>query len=559
MLRHPVTRRQFLKAAACGTAAFTIGGCMSSGAHAPRPRKEPINFLWISCEDISPDLGCYGDKYADTPNLDRLAGQGCRYSSAFVSFPVCAPTRSSIITGVHPGTLGSMHMRTSNKGYEAVPPPEVKCFTEYLRAAGYYCTNNSKTDYQFNPPFTAWDESGKKAHWRNRPGGTPFFSVFNLTITHESQCWPKQGETLIHDPNKAAVPPYYPDTPVVRENLARYYDNITKMDKQAGDILRQLEEDGLAENTVVFFWSDHGRGLPRCKRWPYDSGLHVPLIIRRPGVIEPATVCDDLVNLIDLAPTLLSLADVPVPSYMQGRVLLGPHKGKAPNYVFGGRNRMDAGSNDHIRTARDKRYRYIRNFAPKIDRAQRIEYMEKMPIMQEWRRLHAEGKLNNVQNSFFQQPKPAEELYDLANDPYEVNNLADLPRHQQILKQMRAALEKWIKDIADLGGLDEEELINRMWPGRKQPVTAAPAFETTPLPDGSMRVKITSTTRGASIGYRFGGQGRWYRFAGQGRWMIYSKPIIVKADTAIEAKAIRIGYAESKMVQHGPTPQLKKE
>ncbi|MHC4647220.1 MAG: sulfatase family protein [Planctomycetota bacterium] len=416
-MRAKLNRREFMKAAGLGAASLAVPGCMGGGEFAAdRPKHRP-NFLWISCEDISPDLGCYGDDYAVTPNLDRLAGDGRRYTNAFVSFPVCAPTRSSIITGVHPGTLGSMHMRTKNKGYEAVPPPQVKCFTEYLRAAGYYCTNNRKTDYQFKPPFTAWDESSKEAHWRNRPAKMPFFSVFNFTTTHESRCWPREGEKLIHDPAKVEVPPYYPDTPVVRENLARYYDKITKMDKQVANTLEQLEQDGLAEETVVFFWSDHGRGLPRCKRWPYDSGLHVPLIIRWPGRIEASSVCDDLVNLIDLAPTLLSLAGIDVPEYMQGNVLLGEKKSKPREYVFGGRNRMDASSNDYIRTARDKRYRYIRNFTPEILYAQRIDYMEKMPIMQEWRRLNAEGKLSGAQKLFFQHRKPPEELYDLLTDP----------------------------------------------------------------------------------------------------------------------------------------------
>jgi uncharacterized sulfatase len=249
----------------------------------PRP-----NILWISCEDMSPDMGCYGDEYAVSPNLDKLAAEGCRYNNAFVVFPVCAPSRSAIITGVHPGTLGSMHMRTGVKGYQAVPPPEVKCFTEYLRAAGYYCSNHTKTDYQFNPPLTAWDAA--KGDWRNpdRAKGQPFFCVINLTVTHESECWNLKKVT--HDPAKVEVPPFYPDTPIVRRNLAKYYDNITTMDAQAGEILRKLEEDGLAENTVVFFWGDHGRGLPRYKRWPYDTGLHVPLLIRWPGKIAPATV-----------------------------------------------------------------------------------------------------------------------------------------------------------------------------------------------------------------------------------------------------------------------------
>jgi arylsulfatase A-like enzyme len=367
-----------------------------------------------------------------------------------------------------------------------------------------------------------------------------FFSIFNFTTTHESRCWPREGEKLIHDPAKVVVPPYYPDTPLVRENLARYYDNITKMDGQVGEILQQLEQDGLAKETVVFFWSDHGRGLPRCKRWPYDSGLHVPLLIRWPGSIKAGTVCDDLANLIDLAPTLLSLAGVAVPPYIQGTPLLGEKKGRPREYVFGGRNRMDASSNDCVRTARDRRYRYIRNFNPETPYAQRIDYMERMPIMQEWRRLYAEGKLNGAQQLFFRHPKPEEELYDLFSDPYEANNLARSPEHRDRLEKMRAVLEGWIKETGDLGGLDEDQLIEQMWPGRKQPVTTTPIFGAISTPDSSISVTIRCATEGASIGYRI---------TEQPRWRIYTGPITVAPGATLEAKAIRIGYKESEMAQ----------
>jgi len=312
------------------------------------------------------------------------------------------------------------------------------------------------------------------------------------------------------------------------------------MDKQAADILKNLEDDGLADNTVVFFWSDHGRGLPRGKRWPYDSGLHVPLIVRWPGQIKPGTVCDDLVNLIDLGPTVLSIAGIEIPSYMQGRAFLGEQKDKPREYVFGGRERMDRTSDEHIRSIRDKRYRYIRNFMPQKPYAQKIPYMEKMPIMQEWRRLNAEGKLKGPQKLFFQKTKPPEELYDIADDPYEINNLADSPEHQHVLKRMRSALQEWIKDTNDLGGTPEDELIERMWPGRKQPVTATPTVEITPAAHGKMTVKISCATKGASIGYRLGEKGRW---------LIYTGPIQLKADTLLQTKAIRIGYKESEVVQ----------
>jgi hypothetical protein len=237
---------------------------------------------------------------------------------------------------------------------------------------------------------------------------------------------------------------------------------------------------------------------------------------------------------------MLSLVGVKMPYYMQGRVLLGRRKDKARKYVFGGRNRMDLGSNDYIRTVRDKRYRYIRNFTPQVPYAQRIEYMEKMPIMQEWRRLHAEGRLTRAQKLFFHHPKPAEELYDLFTDPHEVNNLTDSPEHQQTLKRMRAALERWIKETGDLGGLDEEELIERMWPGRKQPVTTNPSIEATPAPSGKTLIKISCATEGASIGYRL---------HEQGRRLIYTEPILLEKGAVLQAKAIRLGYKESEMVQ----------
>ncbi len=372
MAQSPFTRRRFIGTAAVALAAppFLARG----------QGKKPPNILWVTCEDTSPDLGCYGDAYAVTPNLDKLAAQGARYTHCFTHAPVCAPSRSGIITGMYPTTIGTHHMRC-----HGVPQPFVRCFTEYLRAAGYYCTNNSKTDYNFPPPITAWDECSKEAHWRNRPDkGQPFFAVFNIGSTHESQCWPIDGK-LDHDPAKAVLPPYYPDTPVVRRNWARYYDQVTKMDAQVARILKELEDDGLAENTVVFFYGDHGRGLTRAKRWVYDSGIRVPLLIRWPGVIKPATVTDRLVAFVDFGPTVLSIAGIKPPEHMQGRPFLGEHDTPPRDYVFAHRDRMDE-TYDIIRAVRDKRFKYIRNFEPHKPYAQRINYMEKMPILQEMRR-----------------------------------------------------------------------------------------------------------------------------------------------------------------------------
>ena len=393
-----IKRREFIGLITTGIMAASLPKCVSQ-----KPLKGRPNILWISCEDISPDLGCYGSTELKTPNIDRLAAEGIRYTNTFTVAPVCAPNRSGIITCMYPPSIGSMHMRTKNKKlnieYEAVPPDYVKCFTEYLRTAGYYCTNNSKTDYQFTPPVTAWDRSGRNHNdWSGRAGGQPFFSVINFTTTHESKIRvPLEKEPVI-DPDSVTLPPYYPDTPVVRRDWARYLDNIETMDKQVGEVLERLENDGLADNTVVFFWSDHGRGLPRAKRWLYDSGTHVPLIIRWPGVIKAGTVSDEIINSIDLSATVLSIAGVEVPSYAQGQPFLGKQKAEPREYAFSHRDRMDE-KYDMVRSARDKRFRYIRNFMPEMPYAQHIDYMDMMPTMQEWRRLAAEDKLVGPQKS----------------------------------------------------------------------------------------------------------------------------------------------------------------
>jgi len=491
-----LTRRDFFRLSGSGVVAAAAGPLLARAAAPAAGGTQRPNILWISVEDISCDLGCYGDGYAETPSLDAFAKQGCRYTHAFTTYPVCAPSRSSIITGMYPTTIGTMHMRTGNKGYQAVLPAEVKCFTEYLRAAGYYCTNAAKTDYQFGVPFTAWDRCHGGAHWRQRPQGAPFFTVINLGTTHESRIRTPRDRKPTHDPAKAKIPPYYPDTPVVRNDWARYHDNITAMDKQVAKILKDLADDGLAKDTVVFFWSDHGRGLPRAKRWPYDSGTHVPLMVRWPGKVQPASVCDDLISLMDLGPTVLSIAGVRIPKHVQGRAFLGSQKAEPRKYVVTARDRMDE-RYDRVRSIRDKHYRYIRNFMPQLPYAQTIRYMELMPTMREWRRLNAEGKLEDPQKLFFQKTKPVEELYDIAADPHEVHNLAGSPKHQDVLQRMRKVLEQWIRDNGDLGAIPETKLIERMWPGGRQPVTAAPIIEASPAAGGAVTVRIACATKGA--------------------------------------------------------------
>ncbi|MBW3622340.1 MAG: sulfatase-like hydrolase/transferase [Armatimonadetes bacterium] len=511
---------------------------------AAAPPRRP-NILWISAEDLSPDLGSYGDTYARTPNLDRLAKQGVRYANAFSSAPVCAPSRSAIITGMYAPAIGTQHMRS-----KGVPPPEVRCFTEYLRAAGYFCTNRSKTDYNFDSPATAWDQLGQKAHWRNRPAGKPFFSVINLETSHEGKvraapdAFARFTQDLKpedrHDPAKAKLPPYYPDTSKVRNDWARYHDLVTAMDLQAGEILKQLEEDGLAENTIVVFWGDHGRGLSRGKRWVYDSGIQVPLIVRWPGTLKPGSVRDDLVSLMDLGPTMLSIAGVKVPAHMQGRAFLGNQKPKPREYVYAHRDRMDE-TLDIIRGVRDKRYKYIRNYRPDLPYAQNIAYMDEMPMMSEWRRLQVEGGLVGPQKLFFRHTKPVEELYDTLNDPHEIHNLAGDPKHRATLERLRNAHVAWMKESGDTGLIPEPELTQRMRPRDRWQKAADPIFLGITAGE-SPKVRITCPTPGASIAYRFG--------EGEGGWQLYTRPVALEPGKTLRAKACRLGFEDSEVIEY---------
>jgi uncharacterized sulfatase len=501
-------RREFLKATAAVAAAAHLLGRSATAAAEP---KERPNILWLSAEDLSPTLGCYGDAYADTPALDRFAAQGVRYTGAFTHAPVCAPARSGIITGMYPNTIGTSWMRCGG-----VPPAEARCFPEYLRAAGYYCTNNSKTDYQFSPPPTAWDESSGSAHWRQRPRkDQPFFAVFNFGVTHESSTrrW-KDGQQT-HDPAKAPLPPYYPDTPVVRQNVACYYDRVSELDGQITRRLQELQDDGLADDTVVFFWGDHGWGLTRGKRWVYDSGIRVPLMVRvpekwrdwagagDPKSVAPGAVTAEFARFLDFAPTVLSLAGVPIPAHMQGRAFLGPQKGKEPDYIYAARDRMDE-TYDCIRALRDKKYKYIRNFMPYLTRAQIINYMDQTPILKEMRRLHAAGQLKpGPQMQFFEPTKPVHELYDVTADPHEVRNLAADPKHRPVLERMEAALYAKMKAIGDVGVIPECDF-DEMKGGGK---TADPVFTVMAgSADGPQTVRITCPTPGAGIACRLVGK-----------------------------------------------------
>ena len=463
-----LTRRDFLRSVGIGAVATAA---RASGAGRPPAPADRPNILWITCEDISANLGCYGDAYARTPQLDALAARAVRYTNAYGITGVCAPNRSCLITGVAPSSLGSHDMRSTT-----VLPEAIKCFPEYLRKAGYYCTNSSKTDYNFAVPKTAWNETSRTAHWRKRKAGQPFFSVFNYTLTHESrirqaaQSFQKATARLTaeqrHDPAKAPVPPFHPDTLEVRRDWANYHDLITALDYEVADRLRELADAGLAENTIVLFFSDHGAGMPGCKKWVWQSGLHVPLIVHVPEKLrrwapgKAGSVCDRLVSFVDFAPTMLSLAGTPIPKHMQGTAFLGSQAGPPRKYVYGIRDRM-AERYDTVRVVRDKRFQYMRNFQPHLTWSQFVSYTEEMPTMKVWRRLAEEGKLTGPAARYFQPTKPVEELYDNAADPHQIHNLAGTPEHRATLKRMRGECDAWMKRTGDLGLLPEYEFHRR--------------------------------------------------------------------------------------------------
>lgn len=442
------------------TAALLTSGFASAFVIAaditPRP-----NVLWITSEDNGPHLGCYGDDYATTPNLDALAARGMIYRTCWSNAPVCAPARTTIISGMYPTSLGAEHMRSLTE-----LPAAFKMYPVYLREAGYFCTNNSKEDYNVKHTGKVWDDSSSKAHWKDRADGQPFFAIFNHTISHESKLRTRPHQA-VHDAAKVRVPAYHPDTPEVRQDWAQYYDRITEMDALAGENLKEIADAGLADDTIVFYYGDHGSGMPRSKRWPYNSGLHVPLIVYvpekfkqlRPDDYVAGGSTDRLVSFVDLAPTLLSVCGIEPPAHMQGFAFAGKYTTPPQDYVYGYRGRMDE-RYDMVRSVGDGRYVYIRNYMPHKIYGQYIDYMFQTPTTKVWKELFDAGKLNEKQSRFWQ-TKPAEELYDLKSDPDEVNNLANSLQHQEVLQRMRKAQQDLAVKIRDIGFLPEGEIHSR--------------------------------------------------------------------------------------------------
>ncbi|MGB3589131.1 MAG: sulfatase-like hydrolase/transferase [Tunicatimonas sp.] len=540
------------------------------------------HILWLVTEDMGPYIPAFGDSTTQTPNLSRLAAEGIRYPNLFSPSGVCAPSRAAIAMGLYPSSFGANHMRTSSHreftglpAYEAVPPPEAKMMSQVLREDGYYCTNNLKKDYQFQEPVTAWDESGPFAHWRNRDEGQPFFSIFNFTETHESGLFEPYGfrhieqrhynsgdttfdtnagsdnirrgrmreeETTVHVPKDLdfPIPPYLPDTELVRRDLWKMYNNIAEMDRQLGAILDQLEADGLLDSTIIFFYADHGGPLPRQKRLIYDSGLNSPMIIRFPKGWKAGSIDKQLLSFVDFAPTVLSLAGINPPNYLHGQAFLGDHQATDKrDYIYAAADRFDEFT-DAIRAVRDPQFKYIRNYRPEQGYYLPISYREQIPSMQQLREMYAEGTLNEDQAQWFREGKPPEELFDCKNDPHELHNLADDPQYAEKLATLRFELDEWLETIGDQPNLPERELVEQLWKGsNEQPVTAIPVITT-----ADQRITISCSTPGANIGYQLVSN----KIAPDS-WKVYTAPFTLSENESIRVQAHRIGYQPSEVIE----------
>ena len=453
------SRRQFLKAGATGALA-----AVSASALRAQTGKRP-NIIWIVSEDNNPFIGAYGDKLAHTPNIDALAREGVLYRNAFSNAPVCAPSRFGILTGVLPEACApANHMRSDAKAAGILPT-----YPDLLRKAGYYVTNNVKTDYNCDiDPKAIWDDSSTKAHWKNRPAGKPFMAVFNLMTTHESQNFKKVPGKVT--PEAVRVPAYLPDTPAIRQDIASYYNLMEVMDGQVGKFLAELDEAGLSEDTIVFYYSDNGGVLPRSKRYCYDSGLRCALVVRLPkkwAHLSPVAAGGEVkapVSFIDLPPTVLSLAGAPIPAVMQGKAFLGSAAAAPGKWAFGMRNRMDE-RYDFVRTVSDGRWRYVRNYMPHLPLLQNQAFAWLAKGYQDIDRLRREGQLTPLQRSLFEE-RPHEELYDTQEDPDETVNLAKRPEQAARMAEMRRALDRHMLAINDNGFIPEDSRLEGYVPSR---------------------------------------------------------------------------------------------
>lgn len=550
-----------------GLSAVCLLAPIAAAVQSPSALQERPNILLLMAEDLSPRIGAFGDSVAQTPNLDALAAQGVRYSQVFTTAGVCAPSRAAHILGMYQVATGTQHMRSSGRpegGYYAVPPEHVKAYPELLRAAGYYTYTDTKLDYQFSKamagsgPSTLWDDEGESnPDWRGREQGQPFFGFRNFLVTHESGVFPPVGfwpnsithlvmkvlrwfqldaaPAAITSPASVVVPPYYPDTATVRADMARHYDNIAHMDAQVGEILAQLEADGLAESTIVIWTTDHGDGLPRAKRELFDSGIHVPMIIRwpeafRPEGVKPGTLDHRLISFVDLAPTILALAGVSTPAYLHGQSLTADRAAQR-SYIYAARDRIDEVP-DRQRAVRDSQYKYIRSWQPEQAGGHALAFRDNIDMVREMQTLHKAGLLNPAQSQWFNAPGE-ERLFDIERDPFELNDLSSDPAHKKTLLRMRAALHEWQTQMNDLVPEAESAMINRIQLEGKRRITPPPTVTLR-----EQKLILEGASPHYSLSYRVDG----------GPWKLYTEAVWLERSANVEAKAERYGWKESNTI-----------
>ncbi|MFK7980556.1 MAG: sulfatase/phosphatase domain-containing protein [Saprospiraceae bacterium] len=422
--------------------------------------------------------------------------------------------------------------------YEALAPTGVRMFSEYLREKGYYCTNNAKQDYQFRCSVTAWDENGNKGHWKNKKAGQPFFAIFNYGVTHESQIWARAKDSLWVDKDlEVPVPPYLPDTEVGRQDIRQMYSNIKQMDAQVGEMLKELAASGELEKTIIVWYTDHGGPLPRQKRLLYDSGLRVPMIIRFPNQLFAGQRDDRLISFIDFGPTALSMAGIEPSDKLDGKPFLGQYQRKIePKNIYAAADRFDE-TYDCNRAVRDKQFKYIKYYEPEKSMFLRVAYREQQPIMRELYRLRDEGKLTPEQALWFRPTKPTEELFDVKNDPYELNNLAGEKANRQKLKELRAKCQRWVTSFEDTGLIPETELKEKLRPDGKELKVAEPK-----IIQAGNKVTLSCATEGATIGYKLNDNS-----PNADNWMIYTGAFEVATGDSLKVVADRIGYRYSNL------------
>lgn len=515
------------------------------------------NIIWLVAEDLSPVIPSFGDSTIQTPNLSRLAAEGVCYDNVYSPSPVCSPSRAALATGMYPTHIGANHMRTGPwfatdipqtvidgykakpEGvpfYEALPPTGVRMFSEYLREAGYYCTNNAKQDYQFRCSVTAWDENGKEAHWKKRAAGQPFFSIFNYGITHESQIWARAEDSLwVADDLEVPVPPYLPDTEVGKKDIRRMYSNIKVLDQQVGEMLKELEASGELEKTIIVWYTDHGGPLPRQKRLLYDSGLRVPMIVRFPNQLFAGQRDDRLISFIDFGPTALSMAGIMPPKFLDGKAFLGKYqRAVEPQNIYAAADRFDE-TYDCNRAVRDHQFKYIKYYAPEKPMFLSVAYREQQAIMRELHRLKDADALTPAQALWFRETKPAEELFDVLKDPFELNNLANDPDYQEKLKEMRSKCQEWVSSFEDTGLIPEKELTEKLRPSGKELKVAMPIIQ-----QSDNKISLKSETEGVTIGYKINTNS-----PNADGWKLYTAPIELALGDTLKVVGDRIGYRYS--------------